>query len=257
MDIVSRAQWDARKPKRRHTIETPTPKLYIHHLAVEWHGPAGVRSAQAFHMDTRGWSDIAYSFLVDDDGPVYEGRGVGVAGGHTEGQNTVSHAICAMGNFDDREPPDAMVWAIASLARHGREQGWWGDITGGHRNAPGASTACPGNHLQALIPTIRAMARIGAVDVEAAATEEDPMPATSDVVDEIEFGGGRVQLTFDGGTRFIDGATWPHEGPFSYPGLPEEARQGPSGFYVIKHNDRGGFDLVRRDGARYSFPVVS
>jgi len=108
-------------------------------------------------MDTRGWSDIAYSFLVDDDGTVYEGRGAGVAGSHTAGDNSSSHAICAMGNFDMRRPPRALVESIARLAANGRAQGWWGEITGGHRDAKDAQTACPGRHLYAAIPDIRAL----------------------------------------------------------------------------------------------------
>ncbi|KAH9512608.1 Peptidoglycan-recognition protein SC1a [Bulinus truncatus] len=36
---------------------------------------AEVRGFQNFHMDTRGWNDIGYSFLVGGDGSVFEGRG--------------------------------------------------------------------------------------------------------------------------------------------------------------------------------------
>lgn len=153
--IVSRAEWGARAPKSRRTIATPTPRLWIHHTAGGEHGAAGVRQIQRFHMDSRGWSDIAYSFLVDDDGTIYEGRGVGIAGGHTQGDNSSSHAICLMGNFENEQPTDAALDSAAHLAAYGRQQGWWHDVTGGHRDAPGASTACPGRHLQAVLDRIR------------------------------------------------------------------------------------------------------
>lgn len=164
--IVSRADWGARPPRSRYAITTPTPELYIHHTAgaldaggngVWWDD---VRGIQDFHMDGRGWSDIAYSFIVGG-GQVFEGRGAGIAGGHTKGRNTVSHAICLIGSYDFMTPQPKDLRAIADLVRHGREQGWWGEITGGHRNAPGASTSCPGNHLQAAIPEIRALAAAG------------------------------------------------------------------------------------------------
>lgn len=155
MKIVSRAQWGARTPLTRYRMALPSPRLWIHHTAGEEHGAEGVRSIQRFHMNGRGWSDIAYSFLVDDDGTIYEGRGVGVVGAHTKDDNSSSHAICAMGNFDVREPTDEMVAAIGELAAAGKERGWWGEVTGGHRDAPGASTACPGRHLYARLDDIR------------------------------------------------------------------------------------------------------
>jgi hypothetical protein len=164
VDIVTRAEWGARPPKRRHFIDTPTPRLWLHHTAgaldaggngVWWDD---VRGIQDFHMDVRGWSDIAYSFLVGG-GMVFEGRGVGIAGGHTAGENTESHAICLIGNYEFMHPTDADLQAIADLTRHGLEHGWWADdITGPHKAAPGASTACCGRHLIAKIPDIRRMA---------------------------------------------------------------------------------------------------
>ncbi len=169
LDIVTRAEWGARPPRSVHRIATPTPELWLHHSAgaldaggngVWWDDLRGI---QDFHMaglleGGRGWSDIAYSFLVAG-GRAFEGRGAGVAGGHTKGRNTISHAICVVGNYDIWEPQPEDVRAVAQLVRHGREQGWWRDLTEGHRAAPGASTACPGRHLEAAIPTIRALAQ--------------------------------------------------------------------------------------------------
>ncbi len=156
--IVARNAWGARSPKNPlRSITVPTAELWLHHFAGRWHGASGMRACQNFHMDTNGWNDIAYSFCVDTDGVIYEGRGAGIAGGHTKGHNTISHAICLMGNFDVDELPRAMVRAVAALAAHGQSHGWWGDWTGGHREASGASTACPGKHGMAALPDIRAL----------------------------------------------------------------------------------------------------
>lgn len=144
--IVSRQQWRAQPARSRHVIETPTAELWLHHFASEHHGPVGMRAIQQYHMDSRGWSDIAYSFCVDDNGDIYEGRGVGIAGGHTKGRNTVSHAICLMGNFHQRPVPRSAMQSVAALAAHGIDRGWWTSWTSGHRNAPGASTSCPGDY---------------------------------------------------------------------------------------------------------------
>jgi hypothetical protein len=153
--MVTRAEWGARPPKRRFVIPCPTRELWLHHTAGNHNGPAGVREVQRFHMDSRGWADIAYSFLVDDDGTVYEGRGAGVAGGHTEGHNSISHAICAMGNYEAQVPGEALLSAIRRLGAAGRDRGWWpAQFTGGHRNASGALTACPGSNLYAQLPAL-------------------------------------------------------------------------------------------------------
>lgn len=155
--IVSRNQWGARRPKSRYAIATPTRELWWHHFASEHHGARGMRDIQRFHMDTKGWSDIAYSFCVDDDGTIYEGRGAGIAGGHTKNRNSISHAICLMGNFQTRPVRMPALKACASLAVHGMEHGWWNGWTNGHRHAPGASTACPGDFAMRAFTDLKAL----------------------------------------------------------------------------------------------------
>lgn len=176
--IISRAESGLRPATRRTYIDTPTPELWLHHSAgaldaggngVWWDDVLGI---QEFHMRPvaqggRGWSDIAYSFLIGG-GLIFEGRGVGIAGGHTAGHNRISHAICLIGNYELMEPTDEDLDAAAWLIGHGRRQGWWGELTGPHRDASGASTACCGRHLIARIPDLRRMA---------ATTEEDPLAA--------------------------------------------------------------------------------
>ena len=41
-----------------------------------------VKGFQNYHMDSNGWSDIGYSFLVGEDGNIYEGRGWSKVGAH-------------------------------------------------------------------------------------------------------------------------------------------------------------------------------
>lgn len=57
-----------------------------------------VRAIQRYRMDTRGWADIAYNFLVCPHGVVYEGRGFGVrsAANGTNAGNTNYHAVCVL-----------------------------------------------------------------------------------------------------------------------------------------------------------------
>lgn len=163
MRIISREEWGARPPRYVHQISTPTDELWLHHTAgaldengngVWWDD---MRSIQDFHMDGRGWSDIAYSFLIAG-GLVWEGRGAGIAGGHTKDHNTISHAICVVGNYEFMQPTQRDLEAIAWLMRHGRTKGWWGGLTGDHSAASGANTSCCGRNLRARIPDLRRMA---------------------------------------------------------------------------------------------------
>lgn len=154
--FVPRSTWGARPPKSLTSIRVPTSELWLHHTAGNERGAAGMRAIQDYHMDVRGYNDIAYSFVVDPDTlMVYVGRGPGVQGGHTQGHNSISHAICVMGNFDVIQPSDNLLRTLAELVTYGERQAWWRSLTGGHRDASGASTACPGKYLYAEINRIR------------------------------------------------------------------------------------------------------
>lgn len=158
IEIIGREQWGALRPRRRTVIDTPSPELWLHHSASNHRGVDGVRQIQRFHMESRpegrGWSDIAYSFLIDRFSlDIYEGRGAGVLGAHTFGRNSISHGLCVMGNFDVTDPTPPLLDRIAELVAHGHERGWWpAALSGGHRDV--RSTRCPGDRLYAQIGEI-------------------------------------------------------------------------------------------------------
>lgn len=156
-------------------------------------------------MDSRRWDDIAYSFLVDDNGAVYEGRGAGVVGSHTGGDNSASHAICFMGDFSKRNPTDESLSAAAQLVAHGRAEGWWPNhITGGHRTAPGAQTACPGDRLLRKLPRINELA---AALLRPPTPKEDDMPLGLSIDDDRRT---EIRLWFrDYLGRGFKAGTWP------------------------------------------------
>jgi len=142
-------------------------------------------------MDSKGWSDIAYSYLMDPDGFVFEGRGAGVAGGHTAGQNTVSHAICIMGHYDIQPVDPDLVNRLVEFIVYGFLHKWWPiDLTGGHRDAPGASTSCPGKNLYALIPKINQMT--GATYMAGWKKPGDPVVDKSDIKEVHRWQGNRI-----------------------------------------------------------------
>ncbi|MFA9432902.1 MULTISPECIES: N-acetylmuramoyl-L-alanine amidase [unclassified Egicoccus] len=102
-------------------------------------------SWQRFHMDSRGWADLAYTLGVCQHGYVFAGRGAGLrtaANGSNDG-NLRFYAIVWIGGA--RQTPTALAlaaidWAIAELRRLGA-----GDRV--VRHADLNSTGCPGDPL--------------------------------------------------------------------------------------------------------------
>jgi N-acetyl-anhydromuramyl-L-alanine amidase AmpD len=95
-------------------------------------------------MDGRGWNAIAYNWLVDEAGVIYEGRGAGVVGGATRGWNSRTESICFTQWGGETVPEAAKVsirWLVDDISqRYGG--GLW---VKAHRDF--ASTSCPGDAL--------------------------------------------------------------------------------------------------------------
>nr|AZP73846.1 peptidoglycan recognition receptor protein [Mimachlamys nobilis] len=150
--IISRDSWGARRPKESQHLKTPVGDFFIHHTATQnctsTKDCVGLmKIIQNFHMDTRQWFDIAYSFLVGEDGHVYEGRGWDTVGSHTLGCNSISLAASMMGNFDKVLPNEAALTAVKRLITCGVEIGRLSKDYSlfGHRDV--RPTDCPGNAL--------------------------------------------------------------------------------------------------------------
>ena len=193
--IHTRSEWLAREPKTKPSLGD-VQLAFVHHT-VSANGysadevPDMFRGMQAFHMDTNGWDDIGYNFLVDRFGRVWEGRAGGVAesviGAQTEGFNSVSTGVAVIGTFSDTGPPaavtDALIRLLAwKLPNHGVDPGARATVTskGNDRYADGSTasfdavaahrdakaTACPG-HIVGALPHIRNEASAQAANIGA------------------------------------------------------------------------------------------
>lgn len=70
-------------------------------------------------MESNGWDDIGYNFLVGGDGAVYEGRGWNKEGAHTKGYNRQSICIAFIGLFNTLVPSERQLKAAEILIQMG------------------------------------------------------------------------------------------------------------------------------------------
>jgi hypothetical protein len=179
--VVTRAQWGARSrscgprhsPRRVTVHHTDTPNDDSMSM------PARLRQIQNFHINTRGWCDIAYHFLIGQDGRVYQGRVENILGAHAAGANTDNVGISFIGSFANRAPSDAMMSAAARILRAlGRTYGISldRDRVKGHRQVGTTETSCPGDALYSRLADLIARARDGSTS---SGSTSSPPPATS------------------------------------------------------------------------------
>ncbi len=178
--IYSRQQWGADESIRgKSSLHYGDVHAGFVHHTVNANGysrsevPGILRSIYAYHVKSRGWSDIGYNYLIDRFGRIWEGRYGGVdrpvVGAHTLGYNDDSFAASAIGNYQIVKPSTAMIQAYATLfawklSLHGvnadSTHQWvtkrWFQAINGHRDA--AATLCPGQYLYNKIPKIRKLA---------------------------------------------------------------------------------------------------
>lgn len=151
----------------------------IHHGAspdTYTDGAAVVRSYWNYHVNTLGWADIGYNYLLDKLGNIYQGRynpnmpNTDVKGAHAGNANSGSIGINFLGNADVTLPTTVQLNKLKELLA------WWYDYKGfdptssagmttqafgwqvkpricGHRDV--GETTCPGTTLYNYLPSIR------------------------------------------------------------------------------------------------------
>ncbi|WP_053142471.1 peptidoglycan recognition protein family protein [Streptomyces ambofaciens] len=188
--ITTRRGWGANeKLREKKFVYTKKVKAaFVHHSATGNNytcsqAPSVIRSIYRYHVNSMGWRDVGYNFLVDKCGKIYEGRAGGVSkavlGAHTMGFNSNSMGIAVLGTYSSKKPSSAAVKAIARLTAW--KLGLYGmnprgktylksgggnlyrkgknvrlNVISGHRD--GFATSCPGKKLYAKLGTSRSTA---------------------------------------------------------------------------------------------------
>ena len=75
--------------------------------------PSLLFGIQRYHMQTRGWDDIGYNFVIDRFGRIWQAREADlyepISAGHTTGLNAESVGVAVLGTFSTGTVPDAVV----------------------------------------------------------------------------------------------------------------------------------------------------
>ncbi len=188
--IITRAQWGAAPQACTPDVASGLVGAVVHHTAdsnaysTVAQAEQQIRNDQAYHINTLGWCDIGYNFLVDKWGNIYEGRANSmtqpVVGAHAGGFNTGTVGIAMLGTYSTVVPSAATQESVAEviawrLSGYGvNPSGTMSYTTGGGSDKYAAGTtvtipvvtghrdvyltACPGDAGYATLPAIRARA---------------------------------------------------------------------------------------------------
>jgi hypothetical protein len=153
--IITRAEWGASPPTGpylQHEINAVT----IHHQGVfaspNQDARRRLKTMQAFHQSKkRGFKDIAYHYIIDRNGNIYEGRPLNAVGETKTDYDPKGHLlICLLGDFNVQEPTKQQLSALTALILWSLDTfHLLPDAVKGHRDY--AHTDCPGKNLYRLI----------------------------------------------------------------------------------------------------------
>ncbi len=91
--------------------------------------PKLLRGIHRFHTVSRGWCDVAYNFLVDRFGTLWEGRSGGITrpviGGHARGFNSNTFAVALLGQHQSNISSPAPARPSAASLQAIKDLGAW------------------------------------------------------------------------------------------------------------------------------------
>ncbi len=205
LTIKPRSTWGADLPPKGPLEPEDVKFLIVHHSAgrnghTRSDVPGILRSWYNFHTGPeKGWNDIAYNFVIDSEGGVWEARQGSldgpVAGDATGGNQGFTQLVCIIGDYNTAQPSQASLTSLVQLLawladRHGVSTAPGAAVTfvseGSNRWPAGTSvttptitghrtmskTSCPGDNLYSYV------AGSLTADVEAARKGGSPVPPT-------------------------------------------------------------------------------
>jgi N-acetylmuramoyl-L-alanine amidase len=174
-------------------VSTAVSHLIVHHsaganTAASW--SAVVNTIWDYHVNTNGWSDVGYNWLIAPNGKLYQGRADNMTGAHFCGQNSNTMGVCMLGTYTDTTITAAaretlvglLAWKCnqrnidpTKITMHGGS-GLNLDNISGHKD--GCATECPGETFHTTFPALRQLVATRVSDcIVSAITEPILAPA--------------------------------------------------------------------------------
>lgn len=164
--LFLREDWGARKPEQKRLVFQgwDADEAFLHHTADRPRyedledQKRVMRGYQDFHMDVRGWADLAYHFVVFEGFEtqagteipprVFQGRERQYVPAAQERHNTGTLAVCVVGNYERDFFHESTRYAIEVLLNRYDSL----RTLGAHRDV--VNTTCPGKNAVAQIQRI-------------------------------------------------------------------------------------------------------
>jgi hypothetical protein len=160
--VIRRAEWGAKPPTEAYTPDPVKHFFTIHHTQSHYpktydESVAEMQFIQDFHQNGRGWIDIAYHFLIDPMGNIFEGRPISVLGAHVKSHNTANVGISIMGNYHPPQHDPITQQTLNSFVSVGRylKDTYEVDVSSFYAHREIGQTDCPGDDLYAKKPMLR------------------------------------------------------------------------------------------------------
>jgi len=147
-DICDRTCWCSSCPIDATPQFTDPTHIIVHHSAGfnESNDFAGVVEYYwDLHVNTNGWDDIGYNWLIDANGVIYQGRPDNFQGAHFSCINENTVGICVIGDFTTVTPTEEAITALTNLI---------GFEASEHDNAC-STTVCPGDSFYPMLGDLR------------------------------------------------------------------------------------------------------
>lgn len=127
----------------------------MHHsarpLTSSAEAPGQLRSLQAEHLRNR-WSDIAYHWLLDPAGNVYEGRDPATVGDTFTPYDPTGHfLVCLLGHYDEQPVAAPQRAALAQVLAWASARFGVGTGTIDGHGSYEPTTPCPGRNVVAVL----------------------------------------------------------------------------------------------------------
>lgn len=127
--------------------------IIVHHSAISSSSSSANPLGYAnYHINTRNYPAIAYHFVIQPDGKVYQTNKYETLSWHGGNINSRSVGVVVTGNFENEQFTDTQKTSLINTIKHIQETlGKRMKVQGHYLHMP---TACPGTNIKSVIPQI-------------------------------------------------------------------------------------------------------